>query len=92
VLESCVVGVPSDVGEEEVKAVVVLKPGQTVAEAELIAFCEPRLAYFAIPRYIAFRTELPKTPSERVEKYKLKVEGITPDCWDREAAGIKLKR
>ncbi len=92
VLESCVVGVPSDVGEEEVKAVVVLKPGQTVAEAELIAFCEPRLAYFAIPRYIAFRTELPKTPSERVEKYKLKVEGITPDCWDREASGIKLKR
>ena len=36
--------------------------------------------------------DLPKTPSERVEKYKLKVEGITPDCWDREAAGIKLKR
>ena len=71
---------------------VVLKPGQTVAEAELIAFCEPRLAYFAIPRYIAYRTELPKTPSERVEKYKLKVEGITPDCWDREASGIKLKR
>jgi len=92
VLESCVVGVPSDVGEEEVKAVIVLKPGQTVSEAELIAFCEPRLAYFAIPRYIAFRTELPKTPSERVEKYKLKVEGVTPDCWDREAAGIKLKR
>ena len=92
VLESCVVGVPSDVGEEEVKAVIVLKPGQTVSEAELIAFCEPRLAYFAIPRYIAFRTELPKTPSERVEKYKLKAEGITPDCWDREAAGIKLKR
>ncbi|MBK6279704.1 MAG: ATP-dependent acyl-CoA ligase [Gammaproteobacteria bacterium] len=92
VLESCVVGVPSDVGEEEVKAVVVLKPGQTVSEAELIEFCEPRLAYFAIPRYVAFRTELPKTPSERVEKYKLKVEGITPDCWDREASGIKLKR
>ena len=92
VLESCVVGVPSDVGEEEVKAVIVLKPGQTVSEAELIEFCEPRLAYFAIPRYIAFRTELPKTPSERVEKYKLKVEGVTPDCWDREAAGIKLKR
>jgi carnitine-CoA ligase len=92
VLESCIVGVPSDVGEEDVKAVVVLKDGQQLSEKELIEWCEPRMAYFAIPRYIAFRADLPKTPSERVEKYKLKNEGITPDCWDREEAGIKLKR
>jgi len=92
VLESCVVGVPSDVGEEEVKAVVVLKEGQRVSEEELIRWCEPRLAYFAIPRYIAIRKSLPKTPSERVEKFKLKEEGITEDCWDREAAGIELQR
>ncbi len=92
VLESCVVGVPSDVGEEDVKAVIVLKQGQTLSEEEIIRWCEPRLAYFAIPRYIAFRADLPKTPSERVEKYKLKAEGVTDDCWDREAAGIKLKR
>jgi crotonobetaine/carnitine-CoA ligase len=50
------------------------------------------MAYFAIPRYIAFRASLPKTPSERVEKFKLKDEGITSDCWDREKAGIKLQR
>jgi crotonobetaine/carnitine-CoA ligase len=92
VLESCVVGVPSEVGEEEVKAVVVLKEGQQVTEEELIRWCEPRLAYFAIPRYIAIRKNLPKTPSERVEKFKLKEEGITDDCWDREAAGIELQR
>jgi crotonobetaine/carnitine-CoA ligase len=92
VLESCVVGVPSDIGEEEVKAAVVLLEGKTVTEKELIEWCEPRLAYFAIPRYIAFRAALPKTPSERVEKYKIKVEGVTDDCWDREAAGIVLKR
>jgi crotonobetaine/carnitine-CoA ligase len=92
VLESCVVGVPSDVGEEDVKAVVVLKEGQEVTEEELIRWCEPRMAYFAIPRYIAIRDSLPKTPSERVEKFKLKDEGITDDCWDREAAGIELQR
>jgi crotonobetaine/carnitine-CoA ligase len=92
VLESCVVGVPSDVGEEDVKAVVVLKEGQQVSEEELIRWCEPRMAYFAIPRYIAIRSELPKTPSERVEKFKLKKEGITADCWDREEAGIELQR
>lgn len=92
VLESCVVGVPSDVGEEDVKAVVVLMDGQALSEADLIAWCEPRMAYFAIPRYIAYRKDLPKTASERVEKYKLKVEGVTDDCWDMEAAGIVLKR
>ncbi len=92
VLESCVVGVPSDVGEEDVKAVVVLKPGQSASEEELIRWCEPRMAYFAIPRYIAIRDSLPKTPSERVEKFKLKNEGITADCWDREAEGIELQR
>jgi crotonobetaine/carnitine-CoA ligase len=92
VLESCVVGVPSEVGEEEVKAVVVLKPGRQVTPEELIRWCEPRMAYFAIPRYIAIRDSLPKTPSERVEKFKLKAEGITADCWDREKAGVVLQR
>ena len=92
VLESCVVGVPADVGEEEVKAVVVLKEGRTATEEDLIRWCEPRMAYFAIPRYIAIRDSMPKTPSERVEKFKLKNEGITDDCWDREAAGIVLER
>jgi crotonobetaine/carnitine-CoA ligase len=92
VLESAVVGVPSEVGEEEVKAVVVLKEGHSATEEELVRWCEPRMAYFAIPRYIAIRAEMPKTPSERVEKFKLKNEGITDDCWDREAAGIELKR
>lgn len=92
VLESAIVGVPSDVGEEEVKAVVVLKPGHSLSHEDIIRWCEPRLAYFAIPRYIAIRGEMPKTPSERVEKFKLKQEGITADCWDREEAGVKLKR
>ena len=86
------VGVPSDVGEEYVKAVVICMQGKSVTEREEIAWCESRLAYFSIPRYIAFRDSLPKTPSERVEKYKLKNEGVTEDCWDRDASGIVLKR
>ncbi|GAA0709301.1 ATP-dependent acyl-CoA ligase [Vreelandella titanicae] len=92
VLESCVVGVPAELGEEEVKAVLVLREGETLSEEALIRWCEPRLAYFAIPRYLAFRDALPKTPSERVEKYKLKAEGVASDCWDREAARVVLAR
>jgi crotonobetaine/carnitine-CoA ligase len=91
VLECCIVGVPSELGEEEVKAVIVLKPGETLDMAEFSRWCMPRMAYFAIPRFIAIRDFLPKTPSERVEKYKLKDEGVTPDCWDREAAGISVR-
>ena len=71
---------------------VVLKEGRTATEEDLIRWCEPRMAYFAIPRYIAIRDSMPKTPSERVEKFKLKNEGVTDDCWDREAEGIVLER
>jgi crotonobetaine/carnitine-CoA ligase len=92
VLEACVVGVRSEVGEDDVKAVVVLKPNCSATPVELVHWCETRIAYFAVPRYIAIRDHLPKTPSERVEKFKLKDEGVTADCWDRESAGIVLKR
>jgi crotonobetaine/carnitine-CoA ligase len=49
------------------------------------------MAYFMVPRYVEFRAALPKTATERVEKYKLKQEGIR-QAWDREAAGYKLAR
>ena len=50
------------------------------------------MAYFMVPRFVRFMEKMPKTPSERIEKYKLREEGITPDTWDREKAGYKLKR
>jgi crotonobetaine/carnitine-CoA ligase len=50
------------------------------------------MPYFAVPRYVEFMESLPKTPTERVEKYKLKQSGITANTWDREKAGYKLKR
>lgn len=91
VLESAAVGVPSELGEEEVKICVVLRPGQTMAPVELIRWCEARMAYFMVPRYIQLCDALPKTATERVEKYKLKQDG-PGTVWDREAAGYVLKR
>ena len=67
-------------------AAVILHPGQQLTEAELIAFCEPRLPYFAIPRYLEFVSELPTTESGKVQKYKLRKRGVTETTWDREAA------
>jgi crotonobetaine/carnitine-CoA ligase len=92
VLESAVFAVPSELGEDEVKANLVLKPGEVLPPGELIRYCNDRMAYFAIPRYLEFVSELPKTPTNRVEKYRLRQAGITKDTWDREKAGVKINR
>ena len=68
-----------------------IRPGESLEPTELIRWCEERLAYFMVPRYVELREALPKTATERVEKYKLKQEGIGTS-WDREAAGYRLRR
>ena len=92
VMESAVIGVNSDLSlDDEVMAILVLKQEQTLSQ-DLIAFCEERMAYFMVPRYVRFMDALPKNAVMRVEKYKLREEGITVDTWDREKSGYKLKR
>ena len=83
VLEAAVVGVPSELSEEEVLACVVLKPGRTLDAAELIEHCGGRMAHFAVPRYIRWMDELPRNASERVQKFQLRADGVTADTWDR---------
>jgi crotonobetaine/carnitine-CoA ligase len=84
VAEAAVVPVPSELGEEEVLACVVVRDGAKLDPAELIGFCEPRLPYFAVPRYVDVLTELPLTASGKVEKYRLRERGVTESAWDRE--------
>ena len=76
--------VRSPLAEDEVMAAIILHPGRALTPAELIAFCTPRLPYFAVPRYLEFVTELPATESGKVQKYKLRERGITEKTWDRE--------
>jgi len=92
VLESAALAAKSELGEDEVMVCLTLKPGQKLTPVELTAHCEERMAYFMVPRYLRFMEGLPKTPTERVQKYRLREEGVTPDTWDREKAGYKLKR
>jgi crotonobetaine/carnitine-CoA ligase len=84
--------VPSDLAEDEVMTTVVVKEGATLDGAELVRFCEGRLSYFAIPRFVDFVRELPRTESGKVQKFKLREQGRSAETFDREAAGIKLKR
>lgn len=83
VAESAAVGVPSELGEEEVLVVVVAK-GDGLDNEELVAFCTERMADFMVPRYIRLETELPKTATQRVQKFKLREQGVE-NAWDRAA-------
>jgi len=78
--------VPSELGEDEVKAIVVLRDDQTLPPEKLIEFCDERMAHVAVPRYLEYVTELPETPTNRIEKYRLREVGVTENTWDQEAS------
>jgi long-chain acyl-CoA synthetase len=62
ILEAAVAGIPVGTEKgERVKAYVVLKPGQTATEEEIIEYCRENMAYYKVPKYVEFRDELPKT-------------------------------
>ena len=61
VLEAAAVGVPTGEKGERIKAIIVLKEGQTATEAEMIEFCRENLAPYKVPKYVEFRAQLPKT-------------------------------
>jgi crotonobetaine/carnitine-CoA ligase len=84
--------VKSDLAEDEVMASIVLKEGADVTEEALVRFCEGKMSYFAVPRFVEFVAELPRTESGKIQKYKLRERGHRDGTWDREAAGIVLKR
>jgi len=84
VLESAVIAVPSKLGEDEVKAVIVLRGGATLNAEELWAFCDEHMPRFWVPRYIEFRTEMPKTPSQKIQKYLLRDDGSLRELFDRQ--------
>jgi crotonobetaine/carnitine-CoA ligase len=84
--------IKSEMAEDEVMAAIVVRPGVRLPEVELMKFCETRMAYFAVPRYVEYVGELPATENGKVQKFKLRERGITPNTWDREAAGYKLAR
>jgi crotonobetaine/carnitine-CoA ligase len=86
VLECAVFGVPSELSEEDVKVIAVLRPGAELEPQELIGWCTARMAGFMVPRYVEYRESLPKTETGRVQKFDLRGEGAA-GAWDRERDG-----
>ena len=93
VLDCAVLAVPSELGEDEVKAYVTPRDGVVLEPEAIVYWCAEHLAYFKVPRYLEIRNELPRTPSLRVRKDVLRQEreDLAAGCFDREAAGIRLR-
>lgn len=80
--------VPSEMSEDDLKVTATLDEGARLTEEELFRWAIEELPYFALPRYIEFRAELPRSPVGRVLKRELRDEGVTAATWDVEASGI----
>jgi len=91
VAECAAVAAYSEVWGEEVKLAIVCHEGKQVDPAELVAYCDERMAYFMVPRYIEFVASIPRTGgSGRPIKEQLKQ--VTDITWDRVKEGVKIKR
>ena len=84
--------VSSELAEDEVMAAVVLREGARPSEEELVRFCENRMPYFAVPRFVELMATLPRTENGKVQKFKLRERGRTAATWDRDAGGVVLKQ
>ena len=92
VKEVAAVGVPSELTEEEVLIAVVAREGETIMPRSLTEHLAAQLPYFMVPRYIRVLDALPKTPTQKVEKHLLRSQGVTAETFDREHAGLRLRR
>ncbi len=87
-------GVPSAEleSEREIMLDVILKPGRVLQAVELANFINDSAPYFFVPRYIQFVESLPYTPTNKVQKFRLRERGVTSATWDARVAGFKVRR
>ena len=90
VAEVALVGVPSELGEDELKLFVRLREGASITPPDLLRWCSGKLPHFQIPRYVEFIDAFPKTPTQRIQKKELSrsVTGV----WDADAAGFRAAK
>jgi carnitine-CoA ligase len=85
-----VIGVPSELSEDEVKAVIVRRPGSRLSAEELIEYLIPRMTDFMVPRYVEFVESLPQTEATaRTQKAILRVHALNDRTWDREQTPLR---
>jgi carnitine-CoA ligase len=86
VRESAVIAVPSDLTEDEVKAVITLRPGAAADPAELVEWARSKLPRYSVPRYVEVTDELPKSPTGKVQKVQLRADWCNRQTFDADTA------
>jgi carnitine-CoA ligase len=87
VRECAAIGVPAPLGEDDVLVAVIVDDPAVFDPAELLAFLEPRMPRFMVPRYVEVVDDLPRTEaSMRVRKHELRSRGVSGETWDRESS------
>jgi crotonobetaine/carnitine-CoA ligase len=87
IAEAAVYPVRSELAEDEVMAAIVLRPGASLDPEAVVEFCATRLPKFAMPRYIDIRSDLPRTENGKLQKFRLREQGVTPTTWERPKPG-----
>jgi crotonobetaine/carnitine-CoA ligase len=92
VSDAAAIAARGEFAEDEVMVVIEPKPGANIDPVKLTEFLIPRIPHFMVPRFIRIVGKMPYTETHKVQKTKLRADGITADTWDREKAGITVKR
>jgi crotonobetaine/carnitine-CoA ligase len=92
VAEAVAVATSSEIGEDEVWVLVILREGHSVRYEELLQHCSRHMPYFMVPRFIDIVKDVPRTSTAKVEKYKIRAAGPGATTWDREKHGWKVTR
>ena len=92
IAEVAAIAHPAEAGEDDVRCVIIRRGGSNLTPEELMDWLQPRMPFFMLPRYIEFVEDMPRTPSAKIEKYKLVEAGLSDTAWDREKAGYRIER
>ncbi|MBR9911397.1 MAG: ATP-dependent acyl-CoA ligase [Gammaproteobacteria bacterium] len=92
VSEVAAVAYPSELGEDEVRVFVLVRSGHSLEAEALFQHCGECMPYFMVPRYIDIVDELPRTPTAKIEKYKLRKAEKKASTWDCQAHGWVVNR
>ncbi len=84
ILEVAAIGVPSDLSEDDVKVCLRVAPDATFEPAAFLVWAKDNLPRYMVPRYVEVVDELPRTPTQRIEKYRLRESARSPRTWDAE--------
>jgi crotonobetaine/carnitine-CoA ligase len=92
IVAAAVVAVAGEHTEDELKAVLVLREGASFDPNEMLRDLYHRMPYFMVPRYFEVVDSLPRTPTHKVMKHRLRTAGVTAATWDATAAGFRVTR